>query len=320
VRSVRALLLSAAWVVVLGSLPVTVSRATGWDADLGLLLTAFAPFGVVSYAIALGLVVLAVWAHRRPRDVVGVLAAVVTTALAALHLAWVAPLVTGDAPEAAAGAEELTVLSVNALKGRADAEVVVDQVREREVDVLVVSEVTPAFVERADAAGLGDLLPRRAGRPGASTEGTMVFAVGRVRVVAQLATTFDSLVVRTSGLTLLAAHPAPPQLPDEWRRDQPLLRDAALRHDVDAVVGDLNATLDHAPIRRLADDGWRDAVELTNGGWAPTWPADGQSGFAVPVVQIDHVLVADRLAVVDVEAFEVPGTDHLAVLATLARA
>ena len=319
-RAVRALLLTGSWLVVVGSLPVTVSRATGWDADLGLLLTAFAPFGVVSYSAALGLVVLGVWADRRPGDLAGVLAGLVTAVLAALHLVWVAPLVTGDAPEAAPGTDEVTVLSVNALRGRADADEVVEQVRERGVDVLVVSEVTASFVERADAAGLDELLPRRAGRPGASTEGTIVFAVTRVRVVARLATTFDSVVVRTGGLTLLAAHPAPPQLPDDWRHDQPLLLDAALDHDVDAVVGDLNATLDHAPIRRLVDAGWRDAVELTNGGWAPTWPADGASGFPVPVVQIDHVLVRDRLAVVGVETFEVPGTDHLAVVATLARA
>ena len=125
-------------------------------------------------------------------------------------------------------------------------------------------------------------------------------------------------VVRTHDLTVLATHPAPPQSPDDWRRDQPLLLEAALEHDVDAVVGDLNATLDHPVVRDLVDAGWRDAVELTNGGFAPTWPAHGELGFPVAVVQIDHVMVRDTVAVTEVDTLEVPDADHLGVVATLA--
>ena len=52
--------------------------------------------------------------------------------------------------------------------------------------------------------------------------------------------------------------------------------------DADLVVGDLNATPDHAPIRELADAGWRDAAELANEGWLPTWPAQRLTPAARP--------------------------------------
>jgi endonuclease/exonuclease/phosphatase family metal-dependent hydrolase len=125
-------------------------------------------------------------------------------------------------------------------------------------------------------------------------------------------------VVRTAGLTVLAAHPAPPTMQDDWRRDQAQLVAAAREHEVDAVVGDLNATLDHPQVRELVDAGWRDAVELTNDGFRPTWPADGQFGFPAAVVQIDHVLVREPWTVTEVDDFAIAGTDHHGVVATLA--
>lgn len=306
-------------VAVLGPLPITVSRATGWIGDLGIVLTAFAPLALVPYAVALTLlVVLLVRGRRGRRDRLVTLATGLVVVLLGVHVWWLGPLLVGGAPEPAAGAEPVTVLSTNVQFGEGDAPFVVDEVRDREVDVLVVSEITPDFLAAADAAGLADVLPHRVGSPDPEASGTMVFAREPVEEVARVDTFFDSLVVRTDGVTLLATHPAPPTLADDWRRDQPLLLAAAREHDVDLVVGDLNATLDHPGIRDLVDAGWRDAVELTNGGFAPTWPTDGQLGLLLPAVQIDHALVRDTFAVTDVDHVEVPGSDHLAVVVAVA--
>jgi endonuclease/exonuclease/phosphatase family metal-dependent hydrolase len=315
VRGRRVVAVAAA-VLVLPALPVTLSRATGWTGDLGLVLTAFAPLALLPYAVALVLLgVLLLRGHRGRVELVG---ATLVTALLVLHGWWVAPLFVGGAPTPAAGAERVTVLSANVEYGRGDAAVVVDAVRRRGVDVLVVSEVTPRFVAAAEAAGIADLLPFRVGTPGLTTSGTMVFSSSQIAQVARVDTLFDSLVVRTHDLTLLATHPAPPQLPDDWRDDQPLLLAAAREHHVDVVVGDLNATLDHPTLRDLGEAGWRDAVELTNGGFEPTWPAHGEKGLVTPVVQIDHVLARSSVAVVGVDRFEVPDADHQAIVATLA--
>ncbi len=201
----------AAGLLVVATLPVTLSRLTAWTSDLGIVLMAFAPFALLSYVVALAVLVTGVvrGGRRRPELV----AAGVTGILLLLHVWWYAPLLVGGAPEPARDAERITVLSVNVEYGRGDAAVVVDTVRDEGVDVLVVSEVTPRFVDAADRAGLAALLGHRAGSTGAGTQGTMVFSTGPVEEVARVDTLFDSLVVRTLGLTLLGTHPAPPQLP-----------------------------------------------------------------------------------------------------------
>lgn len=308
--------LAVASVLVPLALPLTLARLTGWTGHLGLLLTAFAPYALVPYvvALAIGVVVLL----RGPRERVVLVGSGAVALLLALHVWWVAPYFVGGAPEPAAGAERVRLLSANVEFGGGDAAQFVEQVRARDVDVLVVTEITPPFVAAADAAGLREVLPHRVGRADEAASGTMVFSSEPVDTLARVDTYFDSLVVRTHGLTLLAAHPAPPPLPSAWRHDRPVLLRAARDHDVDVVVGDLNATPDHPTIRDLVGAGWRDAVELTNGGFEPTWPSDGQLGIPFPAVQIDHVLARDSVAVLDVDRVDVRGTDHLAVVATLA--
>ena len=73
-------------------------------------------------------------------------------------------------------------------------------------------------------------------------------------------------------------------------------------------------------MRTLADRGYRDAGELANDGWHPTWPANGTFDLlGMPLTQIDHVLVGDRLAALSMTTAGVPGSDHRAVVATVAR-
>ena len=71
----------------------------------------------------------------------------------------------------------------------------------------------------------------------------------------------------------------------------------------------------HAPLRRLVDDGYRDAVEESNSGWQPTWPANGLFvGLPGPLVQIDHVLTGPGLRAASARTLPVDGTDHRALL------
>ncbi|MEO9324841.1 endonuclease/exonuclease/phosphatase family protein [Nocardioides sp. C4-1] len=314
-RRARRAGLVVAGLLLLAGLPITLARLTGWTASPSVVLMSFAPFALLPYLAATVLLVVLLVRRRGRLVAVGAGAAVL---LLLVHVWWVAPLFVGSAPQPAAGAERVVVMSANVQFGSGDAAFVVDEVRERGVDVLVVSEITPTFLAAADEAGLDELLPHRLGRAADRAAGTIVFTNEPASEVAAVETAFVSLVVRTHDLTLLATHPAPPQSSGHWRREQPLLLEAAREHDVDAVVGDLNATLDHPVIRDLVGSGWRDAVELTNGGFAPTWPENGEHGFPFPVVQIDHVLARDSVAVVDVDSFAVPDTDHHAVVATLA--
>jgi endonuclease/exonuclease/phosphatase (EEP) superfamily protein YafD len=83
------------------------------------------------------------------------------------------------------------------------------------------------------------------------------------------------------------------------------------------VVGDFNATRDHQPFRAILDTGLRDAAEQAGSGWQPTWPARGSWGWLRPLLTIDHVLATDQWQAVDTSTLEVPGSDHLALVARL---
>ena len=88
-------------------------------------------------------------------------------------------------------------------------------------------------------------------------------------------------------------------------------------HDPDLVVGDLNATADHRPLRNLSAAGYRSVTELTNTGWRPTWPAD-RALPPYPLVQVDHVLVGPRLAAISSHTLPIDGSDHRGLLAEVA--
>lgn len=293
---------------------------------ISLQIQAFTPFGLPLYGAALLLsVVLLVVAGRRGTRRTPVAVVAVTAALGvALHATWLAPLYTGDRPPADGAA--ITVLSANILEGSGDVEALVREVRAREVDVLVVNEITTSSLAALDAAGLGDLLPHRAGVPDQEegTRGTMVFGRAPARVVAQPATALDSLVVEVGSLVVLAVHPQPPLDGGTWLDEHALLLDAAREHRPDLVVGDFNATPDHAPMREYGDLGYRDAVELTNGGFQPSWATMrgpglvGMAGVIGPSAQIDHVLVGQGMTALDASTHDLVGSDHRYVVARVA--
>jgi endonuclease/exonuclease/phosphatase (EEP) superfamily protein YafD len=127
----------------------------------------------------------------------------------------------------------------------------------------------------------------------------------------------------TGPVHLLAAHPqAPKGSVDVWLADQEVIRATADRlSGPTIIVGDLNATMDHASLRGLVADGFQDAATQARSGWQPTWPSAGQvSRFGVsapPLVAIDHVLVRGGLRAVRTTTHEVDGTDHRALVAGL---
>lgn len=282
----------------------------------------FAPYALPLYAAALvvGGIVHARWRGRLE---------LVPVALAAVGLAlhgwWLAPYWLGPNPPAARGAEPLVVVTSNLFQGEGDALGLVELASAEEADLLVVNEITGPALRRMRSAGIDDVLPYSVGGPETDpVVGTMVFSRVPLSEPRRLDTPLGSWKVDVGGpggLTLLAVHPAAPLDADGWRRDHDTVRRAAVRGGADLVVGDLNATLDHAPLRRLVDAGYRDAVELTNAGYRPTWPENGlfgPLGVLPALVQIDHVLVGEDLAARSARTVALGGTDHRAVVAVLA--
>lgn len=318
----RVLVFGAVVLVLLApAVALTFGRLVEPDVGFWIQLEAFTPLAIVLYAAAALLLVVRMVVRRRWRSVAtGLL--VLAVAGCGLHAWWFAPLVTGANPPPAAGAEPLVVMTANVSQGEGDAIELVRLASEEDVDLLVVQEITEADLADMDRAGLTDLLPYRAGDPGSGSDAVMVFARTELGEPERTDTWHDGWIVAWGDLTVVATHPQAPTVPDLWRSDHDALLAAVRERDPDLVVGDFNATADHAPMRALADAGYRDVGELANQGWQPTWPSSGRvSVLGIPVpslAQIDHVLVGSELAAIGMHTRAIPGTDHRAVVAEVA--
>jgi endonuclease/exonuclease/phosphatase (EEP) superfamily protein YafD len=297
--------------------------ASGPFAEAAVRLAAVVPLAVPAYAAAaVGAALLA----RHHRWALTLLVAAV--AGLGLHLAWFAPFLTDDAPAAVDG-PRLRVLTVNAyVHDGVTGAGLVRLARSADADVVVVQELSPATYDEALRAGLDDVLPHRAGEEQGSA--TMIWSRFPLRDVRDLADRTGGGSVRASvevdgaEVDLLGVHTAPPVWPRPWRADHAALLDQVRERRPDVLAGDLNVTPDHLQLRRLLDEGLRDAVDLTGSGWAPTWPSNGRVpvlGLAVPrFAAIDHVLVAAGWTVLATQRWPAPGSDHTAVLAEVAPA
>lgn len=313
--------------LVLPALGLTLARLTDPSWVLAVQYVAFTPFAILLYGAAL--VVLLTAAVRtgagRARWVTWTGAVLVAAALA-LHVTWFSPQLLGAQADPPRDAVPLRVMTSNLLRGEGRVVDVVDAARESRADVIVLPEATGATERALERLGADETWPHRAGRAGRDIEGTLVLSRYPVRGAQQLGTRLDSVSFTVAApqraVRMVAVHPiAPYEGAARWRKDHTLILDAVRRTDPDVVLGDFNATMDHEPMRRLADEGLRTATEVANEGWRPTWPVNGLFSVGpVPLprsAEIDHVLVSDGVSVVGTERYDVADTDHLALTADL---
>lgn len=248
--------------------------------------------------------------------------AVAAVALVALAVA-VLPRAFGGPTEADGGeVAELRVLAANMKLGKAEPEPLVDLVRDLDVDVLSVEELTPKLAATLDEAGLRALLPDRVLSTEDGAGGGGLYARGGLGPgeVGAIAGGFPLIRERlalpaAAPLELIGVHTTPPVSDQtaDWEAGL-----AAVPPPVDSqlriALGDFNATLDHAPFRELLDRGYADAGSTLGAGLTGTWPANRRMP---PFAAIDHVLVDERIGIRDYSVEDLPGSDHRAVFATL---
>lgn len=310
----RGLATFVAVVALLGALGLTALRVLQPEAGTWVRLVSFTPLGLPACLLAAVLMVGGV--ARRRRVATGVL--VVAVLGAALHAWWLSPFYLGSAPTPAAGSERLTVMTVNLLHGRADPYQVVREASGRGVDVLALIELTPEALETMDTAGFADLFPHRAGAVQPDRSSTMLLSRTPLSDIEQIGTGLGTVAadvqVDAATIRAVAVHPRPPVGSAQgWRLGHADLAESA--PSADLVMGDFNATHDHQVMMSLRDLGLRAVSESSNSGWSPTWPMNGMGRLPLPLVQIDHVLVARKLAAVESEVVRIGGTDHAAVVA-----
>jgi len=104
----------------------------------------------------------------------------------------------------------------------------------------------------------------------------------------------------------------------QWRSDLKALSRLAERPGHRLLMGDFNATYDHAEFRNLlraGEEGLVDVAAASGSRLLPTWPMDGTR---LPGIAIDHVVTSPRVGSHGYQVHRVPGTDHAAIFATVA--
>ena len=310
--------LAPALVLLVPSVAATLLRVLPPTDDTGAMLASFVPYGLLTYVLALLLLLVAlVRSHRRAPLT---LLTVVVAGLTCLHLSWLAPFFVPDHRPVVG--PSFTLYTQNVHLGEADT------TRMAEVasgaDVVVLEETTQAFLTRLQTSAWDARFPYAVGDLTGSPSDTTVFSrfpLSDAHVLAGSTGTQWLTTLTVPGRTpvrLVGAHPCNPYCGGgAFARDHALLEQAVLANDAEPLVvaGDLNAIDDHAPLLRLRADGLRSATDLVGAGWVPTYPAD--RSFP-PLLPIDHVLVDDQLTATALRTVRVHGSDHLGLVATLA--
>jgi len=174
------------------------------------------------------------------------------------------------------------------------------------------------------------LLPNRISDPTDDGAGSAVYSVHRMDVVGIVPDTpFQMPIVRVTVegtgapavLEVVNVHALPPVdvRVGQWRSDLAALGTLAARQGNRLLIGDFNATYDHAEFRAVLDGG-PDARKLVDVGTAagmrlvPTWPMEGPR---LPGITIDHLVTSPGITGSGYGVHRVPGTDHAAIVATL---
>ncbi|MCB0996655.1 MAG: endonuclease/exonuclease/phosphatase family protein [Acidimicrobiales bacterium] len=306
------------WLTVVPPLVLVVARATGHlDVQLVFVASTFAPVVLVPAYAVLGFAVSA----RR-----WVLLAASAMCVVA-HVAWTLPEFPHhpDLPAAAREAPRLTVYTHNVLFQRpSDAGALIDQILALDPDVIALQELTPPDATAIAASAIDERWPYSFVMDRDGPWGSGIWSkypiIGQEHVLVTEGNV-PAVRLRTPAgpVTIANVHTNAPRdraarqrwehefdLLTRWVQDQP---------GYVVVVGDFNATMQHAPFRDLLDTGLRDAHLERGDGWAATFPAD--RSFP-PVLRIDHVLVGDDVEVLEVGSGDATGSDHKPVWAVLA--
>lgn len=271
--------------------------------------------GVVPFAVVAGVLAAVVFAAVRTWS------ALIVAVAAVLGLLWTqAPLFRA---QPAPSTNQVVVGSANLMLGEATAAVLVDRVKTSRIDLLSVQELAAQALANLRAAGIEKELPYSYVVPAPSASGTGIFSrypIVATRGVANMM--FANLAARVTlpgvGPTwFVAIHPVPPvngrarQWADEL--SQVAAEVQALTGPV-VVAGDFNATWDYAQFRAVASDGFGDATEQSGSGLLFTYPTDKWGRR--PFLSLDHV-VSRGLVAHNVVGFDIAGSDHRGVVATL---
>lgn len=227
----------------------------------------------------------------------------------------------------------LRVMTVNVYRGHADVQTIVDTVRTQHIQVLTLQETTRDFDQQLSDAGLASLLPyhHRASSDGQFAN-ELWSALPLDDIVSDEVNSSASpmpagSITLNNGrvLRFVSVHTTSPRFGvwTQWKRSIDEI--SVLRTDTEksqhsyVLMGDFNATYDHAPFRAMLGSRFHDGAMQRAAGYTMTWPSNkSKEGITIPtMVSIDHVVVDTGITVTSMNSVWIPGSDHRALIATL---
>ena len=316
------------WLSIVAALPVVaLSLFRAIPAEWPVLvvqLLSFTPWAAVPAAVAM---LLAFLGRSRWQQAL-------TACLLVCQAFWLFPFDAGlPAAETAGATVELKAMNINSEFGQADAAGIMHLVQENDIGLLTIQEHTQGLQDRLSAEGLDTLLPNRISNPTDDAGGSAIYSrypVEQVGIIPDTAFTMPTvrLTAETDGnvavLEVTNVHALPPVdvRVDQWRSDLAAVGRLAERPGNRLLIGDFNATLDHSEFRDILDGvdsgdgpGMVDVGAASGSRLVPTWPMEGPP---LPGITIDHLVTSPGLDSSGYQVHRVAGTDHAAVLATLA--
>lgn len=325
------------WMVTFGVIAVMVLRMmpNGLDGKRYIpLIVAFVPWMAVLSAVIL---LTSLISRRRVLAVISVLCLV-------MQLVWHAGFLyprfsLSSAARTAVTAATVSVddryarlMTLNTRNGQADAAQIVQTVREQHVEVLALQELNSSMISRLNEAGIRELLPYSVVASTSSSDNGGVNGLWSAAPMSErtgdlipieassipaASIDFDGTVIRFGSV-----HPFSPRPSNQGLWDRGLGSISQLREDDHTFVlmGDFNATWDHASFRYLLGGRFVDAGENAGEWFHMTYPANKRLFGWIPVpaaVEIDHIVHDRGVVVGDLDAVTIAGSDHKALLGTL---
>ncbi|MFK8023752.1 MAG: endonuclease/exonuclease/phosphatase family protein [Ilumatobacter sp.] len=303
------------WLVTASVGLVLLTQTLGWEGGtLIAVLQALTPIGLVA-AIAVAAIAALSRSHLLA---LGSGAVVVGLLVLSIPLAFPA-----DRLEPGDGAVGVSVASVNILFDNRQVIELGADLAERSPDVIAFSEFIQWHRRTLRVNGLRAQYPHRIDVDPQLGSGMSIWSKYPIvdwEVADPNGRIVDATIDGPDGVfRLLSVHPRTP-IHDFALWIETLGEIARLAADDDSptlVVGDFNASYWHPAYREILDNGLVDAHIATRDPWSTSWPTDR---LIPPFVRLDHALVDDRLAVIDLVDFQPPGSDHRGFVVTVAPA
>lgn len=215
------------------------------------------------------------------------------------------------------------IMTFNTKEGHADANRIVEIVKNEHVEVLALQEVSWDLLNRLNSAGIANYLPYSVAAQQTWHDNggvNVLYSAAPMENAKQNLIPVESSSVSAatidfggSKVRFGSVHPFSPRPRNQglWNRSLDSL--AQLQHydNLYVLMGDFNSTWDHASFRYLLGSRFLDSGQQAGEGLHMTYPA------MMSIAEIDHIVHDKGVTVGNLKTAYIPGSDHRALLATL---